>query len=63
MKTRYERTRHLDKATAATFGVPVFHGIRCADCKAGLHNSKGQPRWDVIGSGGRLAFVCQGGCR
>ncbi|AGL19520.1 hypothetical protein [Actinoplanes sp. N902-109] len=45
--------------TAASLGVRPFQIPRCASCQAGLCDSAGNPRWDVL-SGMRL--VCLG-CR
>lgn len=47
------------RLTAPGSGVRVFHGIRCAECGAGLHDEAGRPRWDILWP---LRFVCTNGC-
>lgn len=52
--------RRFDAFTFADFGVPMFRGLLCAHCKAGLWDSQGWPRWDITRG---VRFVCQGWCR
>lgn len=53
--------RRTRLVTAMTLGVPVFQGIRCDLCKAGLHDEHGNPRWDALGKA--LIFICPDGCK
>lgn len=46
--------------TYVDFGVPVFRGLLCERCRAGLWNEHGQPRWDFTA---RAGFTCSGRCR
>lgn len=63
---RRGRTRSRERRLARTItqlaasGVRVFYGVRCADCGAGLHDSQGEPRWEILFP---LRFVCLHGCR
>ena len=59
----HARERHLTEVARQLVlaeGVRVFHGLRCADCKTGLHDSQGAPRWEIQWP---MRFVCLGGCR
>lgn len=40
----------------------IFFGIRCDLCRAGLHDTDGRPRWDVLGRN-PLLFICPDGCK
>jgi hypothetical protein len=56
------RRERLKRANQPSPGRRTFTVVRCAFCRRGLHDSQGRPRWDVVGSNHRIAFVCQGGC-
>lgn len=50
----------LATATAASLGVRPFQIPPCARCGDLLADTRGNPRWDVVG---QLTLVCLGGCR
>jgi hypothetical protein len=57
-RSRREAIRKQDIARAVASARP-FYIPPCSRCRAPLGDSKGNPRWDIVG---RLKFVCLGGC-
>lgn len=58
---RYPSRSHvtLMDATARDLGIKPFGRVRCQRCRAGLHDSAGNPRWEILDG----QFVCPERCR